>query len=146
MYCQHSDIHSRFACFMALCSAIVTISQASYARSAKANEMGVLACGLVLLLYIVNLIGVLEESSTMVWVATNMAMFIHGFQLCYYYFKVLPAPLMIPPLVLGGLFVGFAIAMNCSLIRKVSHKSTATIDLGNEDESNENEFEEIELV
>lgn len=138
------DIHSRFACALVLFSLIVVVVQASYPNSHKSNEIGVLACGMVLLSYIVFLIGILEHSSTMIWVATNLAMFIHGFQMCYYYFTVVPALLMLPPLVLGGLFLGFAITTNCTLVQTTFHKSTTTEDLQNETQLQE--FEDVDLV
>ena len=139
-----TDVHHRCLCLLTAASACILVAQSAQPRFLN-NDMGIFACGVVFLAYIVHLIGCLEANPTLAAVGMNMAMFAHGFQLSYYYYQPLPASAMLPPIVLGALFLPYAAANECGVLRLSTVTQSTETERECEDETKD-EFRDVELV
>ena len=142
------DIHYRFLYLLTFAAGVATVAQAAE-HSASGNETGALACGMVFMAYVIHLIGVLEQNNHMAAAGQNIAMFFHGFQLAYYYYEVMPASLIMPPLSIATLFILYVSCTCCVFPRRATGtRATTTEGLAAlaEQETKENEMDEIELV
>lgn len=139
-----TDVHHRGLCLLTTASACILVAQSGQPRFLN-NDMGIFACSVVFLAYIVHLIGCLEANLTFAAVGMNMAMFAHGFQLCYYYYQPLPASAMLPPIVLGALFLPYAAASKCGVFRVSTVTQSTETERECEDET-KGDFQDVELV
>ena len=144
MALSRTDVHHRIISLLATAATIVLIAQAA-SNSAKKNETGVFACSVVFFGYLVHLIGCLEQLKCMSAFGMNLAMFAHGYQLAYYYFTPLPVGIMLPPLLLCGLFVVYAVANECGVFEPHAVTRSTETDGECEDES-KHDFHDVELV
>ena len=127
------DIRNCCVATLTLASCGVLVGQAGYLHNTESNEIGVLVSGLVFLSYIIHLIGVLEVFKIFDTVGVNLAMFCHGFQLCYYYYNSFVPEVSIPPLVLGSLFIVYLILCGDQLAHFIDVSKPAEV--GEPDES-----------
>ena len=116
---EFKDIRNGFMGILAGAAGGVCIAQAGYPHERINNELGVLACGMVFLAYVIHLIGTLEVFPAFHSAGTNFAMFCHGFQMCYYHYNKLTPALEMPPFVIGILFMVYLIV--CAIEKHLPH-------------------------